>query len=156
MPGRLYDMPAQQWRTLVAVAIGGGLLYACIVAAVLQRVVAERPLPFAYEDITPAGAYPRSLCPGDSLRFDLRVTVADAPSVVMVAENWQSAAGRTIADASPRWYVQEVVKVAEGSQAIPIPNLPAGAWVYERAGTVDGAAHPSLLLIPFTVRIDCA
>lgn len=155
MPGRIYDMPARQWRLIVMVAIGAGLLFACVVAFVLFSVTRERPLPFTYEDITPAGAYPRQLCPGEPLRFDLRVTVAEAPSVVLVAENWQSAAGRSIADLSPAWYIQEVVKVAEGSQAVPIPNLPAGAWVYERAGTVNTVNHPALLIVPFTVRGDC-
>lgn len=148
-------MSTQLWRRLVAGMLTLGVLYACVVAFTLLRVTRERPLPFGYEDLSPAGAYARQLCPGEALIFYLRVTVASAPSVVMVTENWQSAAGRTIADAAPRWYIQEAAKVAEGRQSVPVPSLPAGDWVYERAAAVSTVDHPALLLIPFTVRGNC-
>lgn len=156
MPGRWYDMNPKQWRTIVAIMIALGVVYGCLVVFVLVSITRERPLPFQYEDITTPGMYPRQLCPGDFLRFDLRVTVANAPSVVMVAENWQGASGGpSIADASPRWYVQELAKVAESTQSIAIPTLPPGRWVYERAGSVNTVDHPALLLVPFEVRGDC-
>lgn len=157
MAGRWYDMDARHWRSIVGGAIILGVLYACVVFYVLVRLAEPRPLPFSYADLTPAGAYPRDLCPGEPLRFRLRVSVATAPSLVTVAENWQAAdGGATVADAAPVLYIQEAVKVAEVTQAAIVPALPAGDWVYERAAIVAGVTTPALLLIPFTVRNDCA
>ncbi|MEZ4684180.1 MAG: hypothetical protein R2932_59215 [Caldilineaceae bacterium] len=156
MPGRWYDMRPQHWRTIVLSAILLGALYACIVAAVLMQVTKGRPLPFRYDDITLAGSYPRLLCPGDRLRFDLRITVTTAPSAVLVVENWQSVDGPSIADLSPAYHIQEATKVAEVTQSIPIPNLTPGGWVYERAASVNTVDHPALLQIPFTVKADCS
>lgn len=148
-------MSTHTWRLLVASAIGLGAIFACIMVFVIFELSKDRPLPFEYTDVTPAGKYARALCPGEPLVFDLQVTVSDAPSIVLVAENWQASGGRTIADLSPAWYIQEIRKEARAQQSIPIPNLSPGGWVYERAGSVNTVDHPALLLIPFEIRADC-
>jgi len=132
-----------------------GVVYACLMTYVAASIARERTTPFAYADITPADAYPRQLCPGNPLLFDLRVTVSNAPGVVQVVENWQSADGRTVADLSPVWHIQERPKLVEVPARVSIPNLPPGVWTYERAGTVPGVPDPAVLMIPFTVRDDC-
>lgn len=148
-------MSTSVWRVIVASTFGLGFVAVAIMAYVLFASLQERPLPFRYEDTTPAGVYPRDLCPNEPLQFDLSVVVARAPSVVLVVENWQRVTGGAIPDLSPTYHIQESPKVGGGRQSIPIPNLDPGGWVYERAATVNTVDHPTLLQIPFTVRADC-
>ena len=148
-------MPTHTWRVIVATMLALGVLFGCVVVFVLWQITREHPLPFAYEDITPVNAYPRQLCPGDALTFDLRVTVEDAPSVVAVVENWQSGLARALPDLEPAYFVQERAKIADSRQSVTVPDLAPGDWSYERAGAVDGVHTPALLQIAFAVREDC-
>ena len=145
-------MSTRHWRAGVATVLVIGALYGCALALAIYGINRERPAPFSYADVTPAGAYPRQLCPGDRLVFDILITVTRAPSVVLVAENWQSGP-RSIPDHTPVLFIQERVKETRAQQSALVPALSPGGWVYERAGIVtNGAGQPALLLIPFEVR----
>lgn len=148
-------MSTVTWRRIVSAMLVLGTLCGCAMVFALYQINRTRPLPFAYTDITPIDAYPRRLCPGDALLFDLRITVNDAPSAVIVVENWQSAAGGAEPDYRPAYHIQEARKVAEVRQAVEVPALEPGRWTYERAGLVTTVEHPALLKIPFEVTEDC-
>lgn len=147
-------MSTRRWRAGVSIVLVGGAIYACLMMIALLRMASDRLAPFAYTDITPAGAYPRALCPGERLTFDLLVTVARAPSIIYVAENWQGL-DRTIPDQTPRLYIQERPKETRSQQSAIVPALSPGGWTYERAGVAAGMMQPALLLIPFEVRAGC-
>lgn len=147
-------MSTQMWRSIVGAMLGLGALFACVMAYALITLAGDRPLPFSYMDVTPAGAYPRLLCPGDLLQFDLEIVIHDAPGVVLMAENWQSPA-RIIPDAQPRFFIQEAEKVTRMTRSATVPDLAAGAWTYERGASVPGVAYPAVIEIPFEVKEGC-
>lgn len=144
------------WRRIVSVMLILGLIFACIVAYILVMTTREQPLPFRYDDITMPGTYQRTLCPGDALQFDIRITVEDAPTVVAVVSNWQGPAGAMATD-KISYFIQEEAKVVTSTQTVDIPtNLQPGAWVYERAASVNTVSHPALLQVPFEIQPRCA
>lgn len=152
MPHR-YIITVNAWRLVATIMLVTLALFATVALIIIHRSLAERRSPFSYDDVTAPFVYSRTLCPGDELRFDLRLSIQSAPNVVAIVENWQGA--YSIPDTEVTYYIQQEKRDDIISQKVTVPDLLSGAWAYERAAIAEGIADAELIRIEFEVRDDC-
>lgn len=144
-------------QRMIALLIASLLLLAWLVFGMVTDL-RSRPVSYLVQRIPPANPY---LCPGDSLRYEVELTVTQVPVVLEITEAWcRAGLGGVCARSLTTVYS---VPVLEPRSVYALANRVMPESEFFRAGdvvefwhaTTDGKTTTGYIVGPVTVRDNC-